>query len=106
MTRITDLQFHHTDSNRMYAITAEGGLFVTTDKANNWTVKAGTENLVGSCASLCIDYSNDQTIWLGTGDRNYYNNVFRYGWRCLCAYAGLAPQLAFFDFFQNWNSFS
>ena len=74
MTRISQLKHHVSDTNKMYAVTAEGGLFTTSDKGNNWTVKAGTENLTGSCASICIDYTNDQTILLGTGDANYYSN--------------------------------
>lgn len=74
MTRISQLKHHPIDSNKMYAVTAEGGFFTSTDKGNNWAVKAGTENLTGSCASICIDYTNDQTIWLGSGDPNYYSN--------------------------------
>ncbi|MFM2048089.1 MAG: hypothetical protein RI955_637, partial [Bacteroidota bacterium] len=74
MTRISQLKHHPTDSMKMYAVTAEGGFFVSTNKGNSWSVKAGTENLTGSCASLCIDYTNDQNIFLGTGDANYYSN--------------------------------
>ena len=74
MTRISQLKHHPTDSLKMYAITAEGGFFTTTDKGENWTVKSGTENLIGSCASICISYTNEQNILLGTGDANYYSN--------------------------------
>jgi len=74
MTRISQLKHHPTDSMKMYAVTAEGGFFTSIDKGTSWTVKAGTENLTGSCASLCIDYTNDQNILLGTGDANYYSN--------------------------------
>ncbi|MEN9522749.1 MAG: hypothetical protein RL065_1126, partial [Bacteroidota bacterium] len=74
MTRISQLKHHPTDSMKMYAVTAEGGFFVSTNKGTSWSVKAGTENLTGSCASLSIDYTNDQNILLGTGDANYYSN--------------------------------
>jgi GEVED domain/Secretion system C-terminal sorting domain/PKD domain len=74
MTRISQLKHHPTDSLKMYAVTAEGGYFTTTDKGNNWAVKAGTENLTGSCASICIDVTNEQNVLLGTGDANYYSN--------------------------------
>jgi len=72
--RITQMKWHPVDANKMYALTAEGGLFITTDAGSNWTVAGGTENITGSCASLCIDYSNDQVIYLGSGDADYYSN--------------------------------
>jgi PKD domain/Secretion system C-terminal sorting domain len=72
--RISQMNFHASDPNKMYAVTGEGGFFTTTDGGNNWTVRPGTENLTGGCASLCIDYTNDQIIYLGSGDANYYSN--------------------------------
>lgn len=71
--RISQLKFHTTDVNKMYAVTGEGGLFTTTDGGANWNVAPGSDVLTGSCASVCVDYTNDQTIWLGTGDANYYS---------------------------------
>ena len=68
--RISDLVFHPSDSNKMYAITAEGGLFATVDGGNNWTVKSGTEGLGNYCATVCVDRTNDQLLLLGTGDRD------------------------------------
>ncbi len=72
--RIAQMKWHSTNANKMYAVTAEGGMFLTSDGGANWTVAPGTENLTGSCASLCIDYTNDQVIYLGSGDPNYYSN--------------------------------
>ncbi len=72
--RISQMKFHASDPNKMYAVTGEGGFFSTTDGGVNWTVRPGTENLTGGCASLCIDYTNDQVIYLGSGDANYYSN--------------------------------
>ncbi len=72
--RIVEMKFHATDPNKLYAVTSEGGFFTSTNAGTNWTAKAGTENLTGSCASLCIDYTNDQVIYLGSGDPSYYNN--------------------------------
>lgn len=72
--RITDFKFHPSNALKMYAVTSEGGLFMTNDAANNWTVAPGTENLTGSCASICVDYTNDQILYLGTGDPDYYSN--------------------------------
>ena len=72
--RITQMKFHHSNPNKFYAITAEGGLFITSDAGENWTVAAGTEPITASCASVCVDRTNDQVIYLGTGDPNYYSN--------------------------------
>ncbi|MCC7505907.1 MAG: PKD domain-containing protein, partial [Saprospiraceae bacterium] len=72
--RIVQMKFHHSDPNRFYAVTAEGGLFITTDAGENWTVAPGTEPITSSCASVCIDRTNDQVIYLGTGDPDYYSN--------------------------------
>ncbi len=72
--RIVEMKFHATDPNKLYAVTSEGGFFTSTNAGTNWTAKAGTENLTGSCASLCIDYTNDQVIYLGSGDPSYYSN--------------------------------
>jgi photosystem II stability/assembly factor-like uncharacterized protein len=72
--RITQIKFHPTNQNKFYATTAEGGLFTTEDAGTNWTVSTGTEFLTGSTASICVDYTNDQVMYLGTGDPNYYTN--------------------------------
>ena len=72
--RMVQMKFHSTDANKLYAVTSEGGFFTSTNAGTNWAAKAGTENLTGSCASLCIDYTNDQVIYLGSGDPSYYSN--------------------------------
>ncbi len=72
--RISQFRFHPTDPNKIYAVTSQGGFFTTTDGGNNWVVKSGMESNVSSCASLCIDRTNDQVIYLGTGDPDYYTN--------------------------------
>ncbi len=71
--RINQMKFHATNPNKMYAITPQGGLFITTDAATTWTVAPGTDALTAKLASVCIDYTNDQIIYLGGGDPNYWN---------------------------------
>jgi photosystem II stability/assembly factor-like uncharacterized protein len=72
MGRVSQIVFHPTDPNKIYAASASGGLYISTDGAKNWTV-TGTDKLPDmSCASVCIDYANDQVIYLGSGDANYY----------------------------------
>lgn len=72
--RIAQMKFHPTNPNIMYAITPQGGLFISTDQAANWTSVGGTDAITAKCASICIDYTNDQILYLGGGDPNYYNN--------------------------------
>lgn len=74
LARICQMKFHTTNQNKFYCVTAQGGLFLTNNQATSWTVAPGTENLNSSCASICVDYTNDQNLFLGTGDPNYYSN--------------------------------
>ena len=70
--RISQIKFHPSNGAKMYAISAKGGLWVSSDTANTWA-KTGSDNLPFTmCASVCIDYTNDQTLYLGTGDADYY----------------------------------
>ncbi|MDF2452197.1 MAG: hypothetical protein K0S26_1701, partial [Bacteroidota bacterium] len=70
--RVCQLKFHPSNPLKMYAVSASGGLWISNDSALTW-VKTGTDNLpTTACASACIDYTNDNIIYLGTGDPNYY----------------------------------
>lgn len=71
--RISQMKFHVTDANRLYAVTAEGGFFTSNDAGANWSVRPCTENNTSRFASICIDRTNDQVIYLGAGDANYYS---------------------------------
>jgi PKD repeat protein len=74
--RVCQLKFHPTNPLKMYAVTASGGLWISNDSALTW-VKTGTDKLPSTaCASACIDYTNDNIIYLGTGDPNYYSPDF------------------------------
>jgi len=73
ISRVSQLKFHPTDSLKMYAVSARGGLFITADGGNNWSVAPGTDFMpYQSYASVCIDFTNDQIIYIGTGDHDYY----------------------------------
>ncbi|MCX6295981.1 MAG: PKD domain-containing protein [Bacteroidetes bacterium] len=74
--RVSQLKFHPTNPLKMYAVSASGGLWISADSAHSWT-KTGTDNLPATpCASVCIDYTDDNIIYLGTGDDNYYGGSF------------------------------
>lgn len=73
ISRVSQMKFHPSNPNKMYAISARGGLFISSDAGANWTVAPGTDFMPYSrLASVCIDFTNDQIIYLGTGDHDYY----------------------------------
>lgn len=74
--RTTQIKFHPTDSMIMYSTSASGGLFKSADNGLTWNV-LGTDLLPNlQCASVCIDYTNDSILYLGTGDPNYYGQSY------------------------------
>lgn len=74
--RTTQLKFHHSDPNKLYAATASGGLWISYNGGQNWTL-TGTDKLPnGQLASVCVDYTNDQILYIGTGDPNYYGTSY------------------------------
>lgn len=75
--RVCQLKFHATNANKMYAVSASGGLWVSNDAGANWQ-RTGSDTQIpqGSCASVCIDYTNDNILYLSSGDPNYYGNGY------------------------------
>ena len=75
--RVSQVKFHPTNPAKMYAVSASGGLFITSDTGHNWAPTAGSEQLPQtSCSAVCIDYTNDQTLYLSLGDADYYSNNY------------------------------
>ncbi|WP_264531539.1 Ig-like domain-containing protein [Flavobacterium sp. N502540] len=69
--RCSQIKFHPTDPNKMYAVSASGGLYQSNDKGLNWK-SIGTDQVVKTrSASIAIDPTNDQVMYWGTGDTNY-----------------------------------
>jgi PKD repeat protein len=74
--RTTQLKFHPTNPNKMYATTASGGMYYSNDNGTHW-ILSGTDSLPHlSCASICIDFTDDHILYLGTGDPNYYGRSY------------------------------
>ncbi len=70
MGRVSELVYHHADSNTLFAVSASGGLWKSSNEAQTW--KSLTDKLPRTaCASVCINKWNANTIYLGTGDANY-----------------------------------
>ena len=75
ISRISQMKFHPVNPNKMYAVSARGGLFISSDGGNNWSVSPGTDFMPSNrLASVCVDFTNDQVIYLGTGDHDYNGN--------------------------------
>ena len=73
ISRISQMKFHPTNSLKAYAVSSRGGLFITSNSGTTWTLAAGCDLMPQMrLASVCVDFTNDQTIYLGTGDQNYY----------------------------------
>ena len=73
ISRITQVKFHPTNPNKLYAVSCRGGLFVSSNSGTTWTITPGSDLLpTMRLNSVCIDHTNDQVIYLGTGDANYY----------------------------------
>ena len=74
--RVSQIKFHPILPNKMYAASASGGLYISVDNGNNWSLMNTDRFPSTACASICIDYTNDNVIYLSTGDANYYGTDF------------------------------
>lgn len=75
--RVSQLKFHPTNAQKFYAVSASGGLWISNDGAQTWN-KTNTDGQIpqGSCSSFAVDYSNDNIMYLCSGDANYYSNDY------------------------------
>ncbi|MDA3906379.1 MAG: T9SS type A sorting domain-containing protein [Bacteroidales bacterium] len=72
--RINTIAYHPADSNMFWAGTASGGLWVTTDGGQNWSVLNDDMQAIGvSDIVIPSDFETSQTIYLATGDRDAYD---------------------------------
>ncbi|HVI45176.1 MAG TPA: discoidin domain-containing protein [Chitinophaga sp.] len=69
--RVTQMKFHPSNAATVYA-TSVWGLWKSIDTSNTWQLLGTDELPKAACASVCIDHTNDQIMYLGTGDPNYY----------------------------------
>ncbi len=74
--RTTQIKFDPLTVNRMYVTTATGGLWRSNDTGATW-VNVGTDYFPKmECASICIDKTNNNILYLGSGDPNYYSSGY------------------------------
>lgn len=70
MGRVSQLVYHPTDSNVLFAVSASGGVFKSSNEGTSW--KPISDFLPQTaCASLAINPKNPKVMYLGTGDANY-----------------------------------
>jgi len=74
--RVCQIKFHPNNDSVMYAASASGGIYISTNHGNNWSV-TGTDLLPRmSCASVCVDFTNDSILYMSSGDPNYYGTDY------------------------------
>ena len=72
--RVTNIKFDPQIPSTLYATSASGGLWISRDSGDHW-VGTGTDQMPHhSEATICIDYTNSNILYLGTGDPNYYSS--------------------------------
>ena len=65
--RVNRIAFHPTDANKLYAATASGGLWYTSDAGNTWfPLTDGIPNM--SLSGVVVSHADPNTIYILTGD--------------------------------------
>ncbi len=74
--RTTQIKFDPVNANRLYVTSATGGLWRSNDTGATW-VNVNTDYFPKmECASICIDNTNNNILYLGSGDPNYYSGGY------------------------------
>lgn len=70
--RMVQIRFHPHNPSKVYAVSGSGGLFVSENHGLTWEV-LGTDVLPFGYqpSSVCIDYNDDQIMYIGMGDPNF-----------------------------------
>jgi PKD repeat protein len=70
--RINGFAFHPTDSNVVFALAPQGGVWKTTDNGLTWLHLFGKNPVVNTigASSMLLSYNNPDTMYIGTGDRD------------------------------------
>ncbi len=69
MGRLNAIGFHPTNVNTYYVGSPAGGLWKTENGGNAWECLTDTLPTLGASA-IVVDYSNANTVYIGTGDRD------------------------------------
>lgn len=73
--RINCIAFHPTDNDTYWVGTPAGGLWATYDNGDNWEVLTDDNSVLGvSDIVIPSDFATSNTIYIGTGDRDAWDN--------------------------------
>jgi len=73
--RVNCIAFHPTDNNTYWIGAPAGGLWKTTDNGASWTCLTDSNDVLGvSSIIIPSDYATSNTIYIGTGDRDAWDN--------------------------------
>ncbi len=73
--RINCVAFHPSDNNTYWVGAPAGGLWVTRDNGASWTCLTDENQILGvSDIIIPNDYATSKTIYIGTGDRDAWDN--------------------------------
>ncbi|RLD40828.1 MAG: hypothetical protein DRI86_14555 [Bacteroidetes bacterium] len=73
--RVNCIAFHPTDNNTYWVGAPAGGLWKTTDNGSSWTCLTDSNDVLGvSSIIIPSDYATSNTIYIGTGDRDAWDN--------------------------------
>lgn len=73
--RINTIAYNPSDTNMFWVGTASGGLWVTSDGGQNWSVLNDDMQALGvSDIIIPADYESSKTIYLATGDRDHFDS--------------------------------
>jgi len=73
--RLNCVAFHPTDLNTYWVGAGAGGLWVTHDDGDSWTCLTDQNGVLGvSDIIIPADYDSSRTIYIGTGDREIWDN--------------------------------
>jgi photosystem II stability/assembly factor-like uncharacterized protein len=65
--RITSIDVHPADPNTIYAASASGGVYKSTDLGASWTIVFGEEGTY-SIGAVAVDPNDGNTVWVGPGE--------------------------------------
>lgn len=70
--RLNGIAFHPTDTNTVFALAPQGGVWKTTNNGSTWEHIFGNSPVVNTIgvSSMLISYNNPDTMYIGTGDRD------------------------------------
>jgi len=73
--RLSVIVFHPTDANTFWVGAPAGGLWITETGGNSWTALTDSNEVLGvSAIVIPSDYETSNTIYIGTGDRDAFDN--------------------------------